>query len=167
MNWPILFLRYEGASCVLKKSDEWSVYVVLVSNYSLNLKHWLELDWAFQYFIISPSHCYFTSRWIGPGIFGSSILREKIMLMHLIEYDTTTFILQETLLNLLLRNYLQYNLYDQAEKLRAKTQRLESHSNQQVPQILIYLGFLLQFSQVFDNTLLPHSFVATYSIWEK
>ena len=89
------------------------------------------------------------------------------MLMHLIEYDTTTFILQETLLNLLLRNYLQYNLYDQAEKLRAKTQRLESHSNQQVPQILIYLGFLLQFSQVFDNTLLPHSFVATYSIWEK
>lgn len=39
---------------------------------------------------------------------------------------------QETLLNLLLRNYLHYNLYDQAEKLRSKTQRLESHSNQQV-----------------------------------
>ena len=53
------------------------------------------------------------------------------MPMDLIEYDAT-FILQETLLNLLLRNYLQYNLYDQAEKLRAKTQRLESHSNQQV-----------------------------------
>ena len=40
--------------------------------------------------------------------------------------------LQETLLNLLLRNYLAYNLYDQAEKLRSKTKRPESHSNQQV-----------------------------------
>ena len=27
---------------------------------------------------------------------------------------------QETILNLLLRNYLHYNLYDQAEKLRSK-----------------------------------------------
>lgn len=45
---------------------------------------------------------------------------------------------QETLLNLLLRNYLHYNLYDQAEKLRSKTQRSESHSNQQV-SIVKYL----------------------------
>jgi 26S proteasome regulatory subunit N3 len=45
---------------------------------------------------------------------------------------------QETLLNLLLRNYLHYNLYDQAEKLRSKTQRSESHSNQQV-RIVKYL----------------------------
>lgn len=39
---------------------------------------------------------------------------------------------QEMLLNLLLRNYLHYNLYDQAEKLRSKVQRPQSHSNQQV-----------------------------------
>lgn len=45
---------------------------------------------------------------------------------------------QETLLNLLLRNYLHYNLYDQAEKLCSKTQRSESHSNQQV-SIVKYL----------------------------
>ncbi|GER55229.1 26S proteasome regulatory subunit S3 [Striga asiatica] len=38
---------------------------------------------------------------------------------------------QETLLNLLLRNYLHYNLYDQAEKLRSKAPRFEAHSNQQ------------------------------------
>ncbi len=38
---------------------------------------------------------------------------------------------QETLLNLLLRNYLHYNLYE-AEKLRSKTVRSDSHSNQQV-----------------------------------
>mmetsp|Transcript_49983 Transcript_49983/g.159960 ORF Transcript_49983/g.159960 Transcript_49983/m.159960 type:complete len:486 (+) Transcript_49983:407-1864(+) len=47
---------------------------------------------------------------------------------------------QETLLNLLLRNYLHYNLYDQAEKLRSKTQRPESHSNQQYARYLYYLG---------------------------
>ena len=40
--------------------------------------------------------------------------------------------MQEMLLNLLLRNYLHYNLYDLAEKLRSKTQRSDSHSNQQV-----------------------------------
>lgn len=39
--------------------------------------------------------------------------------------------MQETLLNLLLRNYLHYNLYDQAEKLRSKAPRFEAHSNQQ------------------------------------
>ncbi|KAJ7567941.1 hypothetical protein O6H91_01G013100 [Diphasiastrum complanatum] len=47
---------------------------------------------------------------------------------------------QETLLNLLLRNYLHYNLYDQAEKLRSKTQRAESHSHQQLCRYLYYLG---------------------------
>eukprot|EP00897_Mesotaenium_endlicherianum_P004312 jgi/Mesen1/3909/ME000208S02918 len=47
---------------------------------------------------------------------------------------------QEMLLNLLLRNYLKYNLYDQAEKLRSKIQRPESHSNQQYCRYLYYLG---------------------------
>ncbi|GLJ22636.1 hypothetical protein SUGI_0426030 [Cryptomeria japonica] len=47
---------------------------------------------------------------------------------------------QETLLNLLLRNYLHYNLYDQAEKLRSKAPRFEAHSNQQFSRYLYYLG---------------------------
>ncbi|KAI0500030.1 hypothetical protein KFK09_018238 [Dendrobium nobile] len=47
---------------------------------------------------------------------------------------------QETLLNLLLRNYLYYNLYDQAEKLRSKAPRFEAHSNQQFCRYLFYLG---------------------------
>ncbi|CAN7059071.1 unnamed protein product [Brassica oleracea var. botrytis] len=46
----------------------------------------------------------------------------------------------ETLLNLLLRNYLHYNLYDQAEKLRSKAPRFEAHSNQQFCRYLFYLG---------------------------
>ncbi|TKY57606.1 26S proteasome non-ATPase regulatory subunit 3-like A [Spatholobus suberectus] len=48
--------------------------------------------------------------------------------------------MQETLLNLLLRNYLHYNLYDQAEKLRSKAPRFEAHSNQQFCRYLFYLG---------------------------
>ncbi|XP_010446200.1 PREDICTED: 26S proteasome non-ATPase regulatory subunit 3 homolog B-like [Camelina sativa] len=47
---------------------------------------------------------------------------------------------QETLLNLLLRNYLHYSLYDQAEKLRSKAPRFEAHSNQQFCRYLFYLG---------------------------
>ncbi|KAK8518677.1 hypothetical protein V6N13_018044 [Hibiscus sabdariffa] len=47
---------------------------------------------------------------------------------------------QETLLNLLLRNYLHYHLYDQAEKLRSKAPRFEAHSNQQFCRYLFYLG---------------------------
>ena len=46
--------------------------------------------------------------------------------------------MQETLLNLLLRNYLHYNLYDQAEKLRSKAPRFEAHSNQQVFKLFCF-----------------------------
>jgi hypothetical protein len=48
---------------------------------------------------------------------------------------------QEVLLNLLLRNYLHYSLYDQADKLRAQSQRPETtRSNQQHCRYLFYLG---------------------------
>ena len=48
---------------------------------------------------------------------------------------------QEVLLNLLLRTDLHYNLYDQAEKLRAQSQRPEAtRSNQQQCRHLFYLG---------------------------
>jgi len=48
---------------------------------------------------------------------------------------------QETLMNLLLRNYLTYNLYDQAEKFRSKAQKAEVfRSNQQYCRYLYYLG---------------------------
>ena len=50
---------------------------------------------------------------------------------------------QETLLNLLLHNYLYYNLYDQAEKLRSKTQLPEANqSTQQQCRYLYYLGLI-------------------------
>jgi len=47
---------------------------------------------------------------------------------------------QETLVNLLLRNYLHYNLYDQAEKLRSRVTLPQSRSIQQQCRYLYYLG---------------------------
>lgn len=47
---------------------------------------------------------------------------------------------EATLLNLLLRNYLQDNLYDQADKLASKTTFPETASNNQTARYLYYLG---------------------------
>jgi len=47
---------------------------------------------------------------------------------------------QSTLTNLLLRNYLTYNLYDQADKLVSKTTFPESASNNEWARYLFYLG---------------------------
>ena len=45
------------------------------------------------------------------------------------------------LMNLLLRNYLHYNLYDQAEKFRSKAQKTEVfRSYQQYCRYLYYVG---------------------------
>jgi 26S proteasome regulatory subunit N3 len=47
---------------------------------------------------------------------------------------------QATLLNLLLRNYLAYNLYEQALKLVSKTKFPESRPNAQYARYLFYIG---------------------------
>jgi len=47
---------------------------------------------------------------------------------------------QATLLNLLLRNYLNYNLYEQALKLVQKTNFPESRPNSQYARYLLYIG---------------------------
>jgi len=47
---------------------------------------------------------------------------------------------QATLLNLLLRNYLAYNLFDQALKLVSKTSFPESRPNMQYARYLFYIG---------------------------
>ncbi|KAJ8364675.1 hypothetical protein SKAU_G00135060 [Synaphobranchus kaupii] len=47
---------------------------------------------------------------------------------------------QATLLNLLLRNYLQYNLYDQAEKLVSKSVFPEQSNNNEWARYLYYTG---------------------------
>ncbi|CAN1276406.1 Probable 26S proteasome non-ATPase regulatory subunit 3 [Linum perenne] len=49
-------------------------------------------------------------------------IRGNLLALHRIATLRRDELGQETLLNLLLRNYLHYNLYDQAEKLRSKGQ---------------------------------------------
>ncbi|GAB4816156.1 hypothetical protein N2152v2_003202 [Parachlorella kessleri] len=68
-------------------------------------------------------------------------IRSQLLALHRTAVLRHDDIGQETLLNLLLRNYLHYNLYDQAEKLRSKAQRPEqSRSSQQYARYLYYLG---------------------------
>ena len=48
--------------------------------------------------------------------------------------------LQATLLNLLLRNYFAFNLYDQGDKLIAKTTFPDTAGNNQLARWLYYVG---------------------------
>ncbi|GFZ00515.1 PAM domain (PCI/PINT associated module) protein [Actinidia rufa] len=68
-------------------------------------------------------------------------IRGNLLSLHRIATLRHDELGQETLLNLLLRNYLHYNLYDQAEKLRSKAPRFEAHSNQQATPICIHFHF--------------------------
>lgn len=49
---------------------------------------------------------------------------------------------QAVLLNLMLRNYLHYNLYDQADKLISKIVVPEFSSNSQMARYMYYIGML-------------------------
>lgn len=51
--------------------------------------------------------------------------------------------LQATLLNLLLRNYFAFNLYDQADKLIAKTTFPDTAGNNQLARWLYYVGMCI------------------------
>ncbi|CAA6656013.1 unnamed protein product [Spirodela intermedia] len=70
-------------------------------------------------------------------------IRGNLLALHRLATLRRDELGQETLLNLLLRNYLHYNLYDQAEKLRSKAPRFEAHSNQQFCRYLFYHGKIM------------------------
>ncbi|KAG5547621.1 hypothetical protein RHGRI_013347 [Rhododendron griersonianum] len=70
-----------------------------------------------------------------------SDIRGNLLSLHRIATLRHDELGQETLLNLLLRNYLHYNLYDQAEKLRSKAPHFEARSNQQATPICIHSYF--------------------------
>ncbi|XP_074279117.1 putative 26S proteasome non-ATPase regulatory subunit 3 [Silene latifolia] len=69
-----------------------------------------------------------------------SEIRGELLALHRLATLNHDELGQETLLNLLLRNYLHYNLYDQAEKLRSKAPSFGAHSNQQHCRYLFYVG---------------------------
>ncbi|CAH9106883.1 unnamed protein product, partial [Cuscuta epithymum] len=69
-----------------------------------------------------------------------SDIRGNLLTLHRIATHRRDELGQEMLLNLLLRNYLHYNLYDQAEKFRSKAPCFEAKSNHQFCRHLFYLG---------------------------
>jgi hypothetical protein len=66
---------------------------------------------------------------------------------------------QATLLNLLLRNYFNAGLYDQADKLLSKTSFPESAGNPQLARYLFYLGRIraIQLNYTESHTHLQHA----------
>lgn len=67
-------------------------------------------------------------------------LRSALLALHRTSNLRQDSVGEEMLINLLLRNLLHYNQYDQAEKLRAKLTWPEKYSNQQYCRYLYYLG---------------------------
>lgn len=69
-----------------------------------------------------------------------SDVRSSLLALHRTASLRRDEVGEEMLINLLLRNYLHYNQYDQAEKLRSKMTWPEKYSNQQYCRYLFYLG---------------------------
>ena len=82
---------------------------------------------------------YISPIWVIFYCFYYSFLHAKLRTATLRHNDEA----QATLLNLLLRNYLHYNLYDQADKLVAKSTFPDQASNHEWARYLYYLGKIL------------------------
>lgn len=67
-------------------------------------------------------------------------IRSSLLALHRLAVIRHDEIGQETLLNLLLRNYLAYDQYEQAEALRAKAQRDNYRSPHQQCRFMFYFG---------------------------
>lgn len=68
---------------------------------------------------------------------------------------------QAVLINLLLRNYLHYNLHDQASKLVNRVEFPESSPNNEWARFLYYLGVYFWFkNKILHNFFLPNFFCA-------
>eukprot|EP01125_Pyxidicula_operculata_P002272 TRINITY_DN12171_c0_g1_i1.p1 TRINITY_DN12171_c0_g1~~TRINITY_DN12171_c0_g1_i1.p1 ORF type:complete len:494 (-),score=97.84 TRINITY_DN12171_c0_g1_i1:38-1519(-) len=84
----------------------------------------------------------------------------RVKLLHLQRTVTLrhNFEGQVTILNLLLRNYLHYNLYDQADKLASKTEmKTEKANSNELARYHFYLGRInavqLNYSEAHNNLL--------------
>ncbi|PNH08316.1 putative 26S proteasome non-ATPase regulatory subunit 3a [Tetrabaena socialis] len=105
-------------------------------------------------------------------------IRSALLALHRTAVLRHDAIGQETLMNLLLRNYLHYNLYDQAEKFRSKAQKADQfRSGQQYCRYLYYLGRIrtiqLEYTEAKDclqqalrrAPTIAHGFRITVSKW--
>ena len=126
---------YILALLVLVDNKQWQVALSLaaVAIERLNTLNRRTLD-------VLGSRIYFYYSWAAEKSNALAEIRSTLLALHrgaVLHHD---FIGQETLLNLLLRNYLAFNLYDQAEALRAKAQRDTYISSQQHGRLLFYQG---------------------------
>ncbi|KAK4526492.1 hypothetical protein GAYE_SCF24G4408 [Galdieria yellowstonensis] len=67
-------------------------------------------------------------------------IREALLAAHATAVLRHDYAGQAMLLNLLLRNYIQYGLYDQADKLVSRTKFPATRSNNQLARYFYYLG---------------------------
>eukprot|EP00878_Enallax_costatus_P015837 GHUV01016597.1.p1 GENE.GHUV01016597.1~~GHUV01016597.1.p1 ORF type:complete len:401 (+),score=128.17 GHUV01016597.1:196-1398(+) len=89
------------------------------------------------------SRIYFYYSWAYECMGALADVRSTLMAAHCTAVLRHDAVGQETLLNLLLRNYLHYNLYDQAEKFRSKAQKADSwRVPGQYCRYLFYLGII-------------------------
>lgn len=90
---------------------------------------------------VIAARIYFYYSWAYECTGALADVRSALMAAHRTAVLRHDAVGQETLLNLLLRSYLNYNLYDQAEKFRAKSQKSDQwRSPQQYCRYLYYLG---------------------------
>lgn len=126
---------------------------------------------------VLASRIYFYYSWAAEKSGQQATIRSNLLALHrnaVLHHDD---IGQETLLNLLLRNYLAYDLYDQAEALRAKAQRDIYRSSNQHTRLLYYQGRIravrLEYTDAKDaltqalrKAPVPaHAFKATVTKW--
>eukprot|EP00879_Flechtneria_rotunda_P013605 GHRR01014211.1.p1 GENE.GHRR01014211.1~~GHRR01014211.1.p1 ORF type:complete len:482 (+),score=152.15 GHRR01014211.1:911-2356(+) len=87
------------------------------------------------------SRLYFYYSWAYECTGALADVRSTLLAAHCTAVLRHDSVGQETLLNLLLRNYLHYNLYDQAEKFRSKAQKSDTwRVPVQYCRYLYYLG---------------------------
>lgn len=90
---------------------------------------------------VIAARIYFYYSWAYECLNRLADVRSTLMSAHSTAVVRHDAVGQETLLNLLLRNYLHYNLYDQAEKFRSKAQKSDTwRVPAQYCRYLFYLG---------------------------
>lgn len=163
---------YFLALLVLVDNKQWPVALSLASAAveRLNTLNRRTLD-------VLGSRIYFYYSWAAEKSGNLAQIRSALLALHRAAVLHHDAIGQETLLNLLLRNYLAFDLYDQAEALRAKAQRDTYLSSQQHSRLLYYQGRIravrLEYTDARDALMQAlrkapapaHGFRATVTKW--
>jgi 26S proteasome regulatory subunit N3 len=156
VDWSLLVSTSNKNTSTAAKKDHWTeleMYVYVVSSMMLvEKREWADVsrvcqvgvDVVMEYNarIVDPMgaklYSYMSLAAEKLGVLGQ--IRGTLLQLHRAAVLRHDSIGQETLLNLLLRNYLHYSLYNQAEALRAKAQPEVYRSSAQHCRLLYYHG---------------------------